>query len=547
MDALRTLLRPVARAAGWRAARQRRAFLDACRRTEAVQDALLTRLIASAAGSDFARDRGLERVRSYADFVSAVPVGDYETLRPYVRRAMEGRAEALFAPGTPLVMFATTSGTTGEPKYIPVTPGFVADYRRGWNVFGVGALADHPAAWLRKIVTIASSPRESAAPSGVPCGSISGLLAETQWWIVRRMYPVPAPVRDVTDPSAKSYAIVRASIAHDVGIITTANPSSLIKLAEAARDHAERLIRDVRDGTVNPPGELAPEVARRLHFRPDARAARRLEAIVRDRGELLPRHVWNPAFLAHWTGGTVGLYTPRVRAYYGPAPVRDIGLLASEGRLSIPLADETPAGAAEILGNFLEFIPAGQYGRPSPDVLRAHQVEIGQEYFIVVTNRAGLWRYDIGDRVRVTARLGDCPVFEFLSRGPNSCSITGEKLTEHQVVAAMRDAAAACGTPLELFEVQGRFADLPYYELRLDGPNGLDAVALAGRFDEALGRLNVEYAGKRRGGRLGPVRPVRLPPGTLAARESARLRDRRGRAEQYKHTYLLSEVIPEES
>jgi len=533
----KTLLRPVASAAGWYASRQVRAFLSAHRRTRDVQDRLLRRLLAASADSAFGRDHGLGRVRTYDDFVSAVPVGDYETHRPYVDRLLAGDDQALFGPGTRVLMFAVTSGTTGAPKHIPVTARFLREYRRGWNIFGVRALRDHPAGWLRGIVTIASSARESYSAGGIPCGAISGLLSERQMWIVRQMYPVPPAAANIPDPASKYYTIVRSSIAHDIALVATANPSALIKLGETARDHAERLIRDVRDGTLHPPGDMPGALLSSLRFRPNRRAARRLEAVLDRHGELTPKHFWNLAFISHWTGGTVGLYLPQVRRLYGEAvPIRDIGLLASEGRLSIPLADGTPAGAAEITSNFLEFIPAEQIESDAPDVLRAHEVACGREYFVVLSNWAGLWRYHINDRVRVTERIGDTPVIEFLSKGLHTCSITGEKLTEHQVVAAMARAAAAMGADVDTFVLQGHFAHTPYYALRLADGNGCDADALAAAMDRALCGLNVEYDGKRRSGRLGPIRAT-APDGDLAAAA------RQARAEQYKHTYLLTQVV----
>ena len=543
MGLARTLLRPVAAAAGWHATRQVGAFLGAHRRTRQVQQELLQRLVAAGAGSDFGKARALGRVRSYEDFVSAVPVGDYETHRPYVDQVLAGRPEALFGAGGRIHMFAVTSGTTAAPKHIPVTDGFLRDYQRGWNVFGIQALADHPRAWLRPLVTIASSAGEDVSAAGVPCGSISGLLAERQKWIVRRMYPVPQAVREIRQPLAKYYGVLRASITHDVGMLTTANPSSAIKLAEVARDHSERLIRDVHDGTFTPPGEAAGGACAALRFRADPAGARRLQQARQRHGELLPRHFWDLALLTHWTGGTLGLYLPRVRELYGDVPIRDIGLLASEGRLSLPLADGTPAGVAEITSNFLEFIPAEQAGAARPDVLRAHQVACGEEYFIVLSNWAGLWRYNIDDRVRVTGRLGGTPVIEFLSRGGHTCSITGEKLTEHQVVEAMAAASGGCGAGVDTFTLQGHFADPPYYELRLELPAGAAPEDVAGRLDRELRRLNVEYRSKRGSGRLGAVRATLLPPGSFARQESRLIALRRGRSEQYKHKYLMTEVV----
>jgi len=540
---IRTMLRPVARVAAMHAAGQARAFLRAHERTAERQESLLLRMVAAAVDSQFGRDHGFGRIRSYSDFAGAVPVGDYETHRPYVDRVLDGQVEALFAPATRISMFAVTSGTTGAPKHIPVTPRFLADYRRGWNIFGLWALRDHPRAWLRKVVTIASSARESLTARGVPCGAVSGTLAEAQKWIVRRMYPVPGLVREVRDPLVKYYLILRASIGRDVGMLTTANPSSAVKLAEVGRDHADRLLRDVRDGTVRPPRPAGEELWRRLRFRPDRAGAKRLETILARHGELLPKHYWDLGLLCHWTGGTVGLYLPRVRELYGDVPIRDIGLLASEGRLSVPMRDHTAAGVAEITSNFLEFIPADQAGSASPDVLRAHQIEPGGEYFVILTNWAGLWRYNIDDRVRVTDRLGQSPVFEFLSKGLHTCSITGEKLTEHQVVEAMRRAAERLNVGVDTFALQGHFADPPYYRLETQPAKGIDPDELGREMDRALREINVEYDAKRAGDRLGPVRAALLPPGSFERQQQRRLAERHGRSEQYKHKYLLTEVV----
>jgi len=541
MNIAASILKPIAMAAGWHASAQAKAFFRACRNTRQAQEELRIQLVRASADSRFGADHGLGRVRSYEDFVSAVDVGDYEARRAYLDRVFRGEPEALFAPGTPILMYAVTSGTTGTPKHIPVTARFLADYTRGWNIFGLLLLSEHPSAWLKKVVTIVSPACQDRSPTGAPCGAISGMLRESQKWIVRRMYPVPRAVSEIRDPDAKYYTLVRSAITRDVGVITTANPSSVIRIATAARDNAERLIRDIRDGTCSPPGESC-EAVRGLKFLPDRRSARRLERIVRRHGELLPRHFWNLRFMAHWLGGTLGLYLPRLRAMCGDVPIRDIGLLASEGRLSIPLADNTPEGVAEITSNFLEFIPADQHGSDSPDILRAHQVERGQEYFLVVSNWAGLLRYAIDDRVRVTDFCGDCPMFEFLSRGRHCCSITGEKITEHQVVAAMDAAARTAGVHVDTFILQGHFADPPYYELRMEPVEGADADQLARGMDRQLCRLNVEYEGKRHSGRLGPIHVTVTAPGDLT-RDEVRQLAAGGAGEQFKHKYLMTHVL----
>ncbi|MCD4700006.1 MAG: GH3 auxin-responsive promoter family protein [Phycisphaerae bacterium] len=543
MSLARTLLRPAAHIAGMRASLQARAFMGSHRRASEVQEALLRRLIKAAADSEFGREHNFNRIRSYEDFTSAVPIGNYETHRRYVERVLSGQVDALFAPGTKIRMFAVTSGTTGSPKHIPVTEQFLRDYRRGWNVFGIRMLKDHPNGWLRKIITIGSSSCENTSPTGLPCGAISGLLAENQQWVVRKMYPVPPQVNDIGDAAEKYYAVMRSSVAHDIGIVITPNPSTAVKLAQIACDNAERLIRDVRDGTISLSETASIKAMDGLSFRPDRHAAKRLDEIIHRHGQLLPKYFWDLSFMLMWTGGTVGLYLPSIRRYYGDVPIRDMGLLASEGRLSVPLADNTASGVAEITSNFFEFIPADQIKSASPDVLGAHEVEQGEEYFVLFSNWSGLWRYNIDDRVRVTGRHGASPVFEFLSKGMHTCSITGEKITEYQVVCAMEAASARTGTSIEEFVLQGYFAETPYYELRIEASDGVGIESLAQDMDKALCGLNVEYDSKRRTGRLGAIRPVGIPAGTFAEQQTRQINRRHSRSEQYKHKYLMTDVV----
>jgi hypothetical protein len=418
-----------------------------------------------------------------------------------------------------------------------------AHLKRTFSIFGYRAICAHKSVWLRPILTISSPLHEQTSPTGLPCGAISGLLQERQRWIVRRMYAIPAAVATIPDPTSKYYAMLRCSIGRDVSFITTANPSSTIKLIETGQQHVEQMIRDVADGTFTPPGAVDDNVRQAVRFKPNRHLAKRLEEGVRRDGVLMPRHFWNVAFLCNWTGGTVGLYLPRLRELFDDIPIRDIGLVASEGRFSIPLADGTAAGVAEITSNFLEFIPAEAYEQDQPPTLRAHELHVGAEYFLVVTNFAGLWRYNMDDRIRVVDRMGRSPVFEFLSRGRHTANITGEKITEHQVIEAMRAAAAQTGHTINRFVMQGHFAQTPYYELRAEADHAHDLDQLAAALDRALAELNIEYAAKRKSGRLGDIRPVALPPGALEQVELNTIRQRHGRSEQYKHCYLLTDVL----
>ncbi len=459
-------------------------FGQALQQVAAAQQRALARLLPLVRDSDFGRRFGLGRVRTPADLASAVPLLHYADYRPYMERLGAGDIRALFTPRQRILMFATSSGTTAEPKRIPVTPAFVQDYRRGWNTFGLKMLTDHPPAILRAILQSSGRFDAGMTPAGIPYGAITGLLARMQKRIVRRFYVGAPEIAHLDDPRARYYTLMRLGIVRDVAFAITASPATLIQMARTANELSEELIRDVRDGTLSSrivtPAALGRKLSAGLRSNP-ARAAE-LARLRAQHGALRPRDYWRLEFLACWTGGSMGYYLQRLAEWWGPIPVRDIGLLASEGRVSIPLDDHTPVGVLDVTSGVFEFIPAELAEAAAPPTLTPRALEVGREYAVVLSNTSGLVRYRLGDVVRVRGWLHQAPLVEFLYRAGRTASIAGEKLTENQVVAAINTARLALGMPEFDFVLAPCWDDPPYYRLSVPGPSG-DHVS--GAIDQA--------------------------------------------------------------
>src|SRR5206468_11516841 len=174
--------------------------------------------------------------------------------------------------------------------------------------------------------------------------------------------------------------------------------------------------------------------------------------------------------------------------YFGSIPVRDIGLLASEGRMTIPVDDGTASGVLDITTHFFEFLPEGEADRPNPITLRAHEVQEGQTYYILPTTAYGLYRYHISDLVRVTGFHNRTPLVEFLSKGAHFANLTGEKLSEYYVSGAMTDVLAKLNLTLTAYSLAPCWHDeQPYYGLFVEG-GALASRAQGLRLAEALDR-----------------------------------------------------------
>ena len=551
MSLKRFLLVRLGRALTFPVRRKLRRFEAACEHPEAVQAALLLDILRRQAATGFGRDHHFATIRTVADFRRNVPIAPYEAVAPYIERVQNGDTNALLADAK-VRLFALTSGTTASRKLIPVTDAYLAAYKRGWNMWGVKMYRDHRGRRIamRPIVQLGGDPEEFRTPAGIPCGNLSGYTAMVQKRIIKWMYAVPYVTGKIKDAKARYYVALRFAIGRNVSQFMAANPSTLVQLARTLDAEKEHLLRDLRDGTLRADLDIPADVRAYLEPRAKQNASRSAElaAVAEKLGRLYPQDVWPPdtVVINTWTGGSMGPYLRQLPRYYGGPPVRDLGLLASEGRMTIPFENATPSGVLDIWSHYFEFVPEGEIDSPQPTALGAHELKEGASYYIVPTTQYGLYRYHISDLVRVTGFLGRTPKVEFLGKGHRFANLTGEKLSEHHVTRAMDAAARAVHQPVTAYTLAPVWDDrLPYYALFLEEPDAADAAGLRrflAEFDRRLGEENIEYAAKREGGRLGPVRAAVIPAGAWAAWDRDRLAKTGGSPEQYKHPCLVGDL-----
>lgn len=505
-------------------ARTERSLERALRDVRGAQEERLLRLVSQNTDTAFGRAHAFADIRTADAYRSRVPIQPWQAVAPWVDRLLAGESQVLTAEDA--FFFATTSGTTGRRKAIPVTSAFIEECRVTTRLLFRTTLLTMPGALRGKRLTMRSPALETLAP-GKEGGSItlalSGGLSEAE----HRQDAVPALVYRLRDFATRYRLCVRFAAQEDVTSVSAINPSTLLLFAQTLEEHAEDIATALEEGTLGEGLELAPEEQRALLAR-----ARRAPAAARRIRESAARHgaprlcdLWpGLAGLVCWKGGSAPWYLERLLRSYGPVPVLDHGYVASEGCFGAPLSAE---GAASLLpphGHFFEFMAEEQVEavrRGELPTRLLHELEVGRRYYVVVTTGAGLYRYDINDVVEVVGKQGDAPLVVFRHKGGSMASITGEKLAESHVVQAMSLALSGTGVHLDGFAMspclpEGE-AQVPYYVLALDGgdaPLSDEAVdALAARCDAELQRDNLEYEAKRTSLRLGPVRGIRLPRG----------------------------------
>jgi hypothetical protein len=526
-----------------------RSFEAASRDLRRVQESIFRSIIKTNAATAFGRQHGFDKIRTIDDYRSAVPIGDFEMHRPFVDRMCNGEPDQLF-PGRPL-FYNTTSGTTAKPKLIPVSRSYFENGYRGLSrLWLYSCLRDNPTLFNGKSLSAVAPEVEGRVADGTPFGSISGAVYRNIPTILKPTYSTPYGIICIKDYLKKYYGMMRCGLASDITYIICPSPSNLLQFHATVMSSFDDLVRDIHDGGLRadvaaevPPEERAETMA---GLRPDPQRARVLEKLMATYQEnLRPRHYWpNLACVNLWKEGNFKRILPKLEGYYPESTaMRSFAYVASEARAGLALGNDWNHSALMAQVYHFEFVEVSAKSGSHAPTLLAHELEQGKRYYILFSNGSGLYRYDINDIIEVVGFYNQIPLFTFIQKGEGITSLTGEKLSEVQVVQAIDEAARALELKVAFFTMFCDEQELHYILYIEFGAGSAKKKAFAKMFDERLHQINQEYAIKRGSKRLaapqlreiGPNAGQRLKEGLIA----------RGMARdgQYKESFLVTRPV----
>jgi hypothetical protein len=513
-----------------------------------TQQKVLRRLLVANHGARFGVEHRFADIRHHADFVKQVPVQDYELLRPYIEEQRLTGAAALTAE-SPL-FYAQTSGTTGKPKFIPITPSILSINRDEQELFSYLQHRACPAAFAGKALGIMGAAVEGHLDSGHAVGSVSGHLYRSLPGVVRSRFVVPPEVSDIPDYDLKYLVIVRLALGEpDITYLGSPNPSTFLRLLDVLNNQREQLRESLETGRLDRLDELDMPV--RNVVAPRIRPNRARATQLASGGALTYARLWpGIRLITTWTGGSCGIALDKLREKLPPtAIVMELGYQSTECRGTIALEPETPGGLPPLHHHFFEFVEQTGWDDGRPEFLTLGQLEAGRRYYILITTASGLYRYFMNDLVEVTGFFRRTPLLRFVQKGKGVTSLTGEKLYEAQTIDAVRDIKTRYGLSSGFFVLvadEGASA----YRLFIEVDNEIrpDAHGIGAEVDARLGELNIEYRAKRESGRLGALTVAWLKPGTGEAYKAACVRagQREGQFKPPALQYRRDLVLPVE-
>jgi len=473
-------------------------FRQALGRPAATQDQLLARLVSHHEDTAFGREHHFAKIRSMAQYRDHVPTRSWEDLTPWLERTWAGE-ENVITPADRrgrITLFEPSSGSTSATKWVPCTPGLLGEFQAGIAPWIFDLFRQHPslqggsAYW-----SVSPSLSEiRATDGGTPIGfdEDAAYLGGGRQALVNRVLCVPGAVKGLKDLGNFRYAtLLHLLAAADLRLISVWSPTFLTVLLSDLAAHWEALLTDLEQGTLTPPAPLAQPV-------PSPQAAPGRAQALAESGPNNLRAVWpHLQLISCWTDAAAARHLAPIEAAFPGVAIQPKGLLATEAFVSLPFQGAHPLA---LTSHVLEF------ERDDGSVVGPGELEDGQEAAVIVSTSGGLFRYRLGDRIRVDGFVGKTPSIRFLGKVDKTSDLCGEKLHEAFVDATLSALWKAHAlSPRFAMLAPCQSGDRLGYALYLE----IDSVpeGLAAALEERL-RQNFHYEHCVQVGQLDPVRIV---------------------------------------
>jgi hypothetical protein len=430
------------------------------------QEAIFRELLKTGSGTQFGKDHHLGEVKTMEEFRQAVPIRDYEQIKPWIELVKEGKHNILWK-GKP-IYFAKTSGTTSGVKYIPITkdsiPNHINTARNALLCYmaesGNSKFADG------NMIFLSGSP-ELERMAGIPTGRLSGIVNHHIPNYLRKNQLPSYETNCIDEWETKLDKIVEETIGQNMTLISGIPPWMQMYFDRLMEKSGKRV------------GELFPEFSVLVHG-----------------------------------GVNFEPYKAKLLESIGRSVAAIETFPASEGFFAFQDSQQAEGLLLNTnSGIWFEFVPVNEIFNENPTRLSLQEVKTGENYALVINSNAGLWSYNIGDTIKFVST--DPYRIIVSGRIKHFISAFGEHVIGEEVEYSLMKAATETGVHITEFTVAPMISQdkgKSFHEWFIEFDTVPDNMAaFAQQVNENLRKKNIYYDDLITGNILLPLKitPVR--------------------------------------
>ncbi|CAH9108296.1 unnamed protein product [Cuscuta epithymum] len=423
-----------------------------------VQEDTLRRILQENSGTEYLLKWGLRGKTDPESFKACIPIAFHNDLEPYIQRIADGDSSPILTTN-PITSISLSSGTTqGKPKFVPFNEELMNSTMQIYKTSFAYRNRDFPIGNGRALQFIYSS-KQFKTKGGLAAGTATtNVYRNEQFSKTMRAMNTPccSPNEVIFGPdfhqSLYCHLLCGLIFRNDIQVVSSTFAHSIVHAFRTFELVWEELCTDIRQGVLSS----------RITV-PSIQAA--MSKLLKPDPELADAIYYKCKGLSNWYGliqelfphtryiygimtGSMEPYLKKLRHYAGDLPLLSADYGSSEGWIGANVNPKLPPELATfaVLPNigYFEFIPMSDSSdglEQQPRTVGLTEVKVGAEYEIVVTNFAGLYRYRLGDVVKVKGFHNSTPELQFICRRNLLLSINIDKNTEKDLQLSVEAAA----------------------------------------------------------------------------------------------------------
>ncbi|TGL55101.1 hypothetical protein EHQ59_05700 [Leptospira kemamanensis] len=471
-----------------------------------VQSQILKDILRLSEQTEFGKKFKVRANWNIKEFQNRIPVSEYTDYEEFLNRMIQGKYSVL--SNSKLKKMGMSSGSSGKHKWVPFTEKLAKEYAKSISVWIYGLFQSQPEIKKGKFYfSVSPSEFPTFEESKVPIGfdEDRDYLNPIERMFAKSLLVVPENISQIPDTNFVLYITCLYLLnSKDLSFVSIWHPSFWMSILDRIQKDHIQILADLENGTISEPIQMSQpkEEFSKRYSQKNPKRSQELRGMLSSK-EIHWSDVWpNLKLISCWTDSFAKESYLQVKELFPNVPFESKGILATEAAITIPFY-ENRFNTKHLLAytsHFFEFMD------PNGNIFLPEELEIGQEYEVLVTTGGGFYRYLLGDRFEMVSRYGQIPELRFLGRNDEVSDLVGEKLNENFLRVRWKPILTKFHLPERETFLRGNLSEkTAYYELVTTTALTNSQIKSLTDSLELVLHENPHYAYARRLGQLRPV------------------------------------------